>query len=77
MTECPCLQMKVVFAVYLKPTHFWHKLPFSIRTLPIETKTIVIHGDTLKELNEKKEEIKKEILSNYDDTYEISTGVLE
>ena len=70
MTECNCLSSTLAYYVYPKSTKWWHKAPFVI-AYPKEKAVITIHGDTLKEIETKRDEIKKQLEEKHGSSFEV------
>ena len=74
MSECNCIKSTFVFYVFERPNKWWHKLPF-VDTLPTATKILTIHGDTLKEIETKRDEIKNQLKEKYGVKYFVKVYV--
>ena len=70
-SECSCLTQEKTFFVYKKNTKWYHSLPNPYFNSAIEIRTITIHGDILKDIDEKINVIKKELQEKWGNNYEV------
>ena len=71
MSDCKCLVVKYVFVIYKKPKTWFQKTSWSSVGCPEAYYRITIHGDSLQEIQTKRDEIKKELLEKYDSDYAV------
>ena len=65
MSECSCMQARFKFGAYKKLSpRFWNKNRYDYFN-PIYSQVITIHGDNLKEIEEKKQQIIDELKIKY------------
>ena len=71
MSDCKCITSEITFYVCKKRTHWYDKIPFSPTGYPVACKTLVIHGDSLGEIDKQVQNVKTELLKKWGDKYVI------
>lgn len=72
MDNCSCLTTTCTFYTVKKPNKWWEKL---VTDIPKDVETLTIHGDTLKDIVSKRDDIKKQLQDKYGSNYYIGVYV--